>query len=38
VENIWVGGMFERIRVIPVVLTGTNVSLTVDVGIAGGQR
>ena len=37
-ENFWVGGMFERLRVIPVVLTGTNVSLLCDIGIAGGQR
>lgn len=37
-EVIRVGAMYERIRVIPVVLTGTNPTLHVDVGFAGGQR
>lgn len=37
-EVITVGGMYERIRCIPVVLTGTNVRCFIDVAYAGGQR
>lgn len=37
-EKIWVGGMYERLRGIPVILTGTNPVLTIDFGLAGGQR
>jgi hypothetical protein len=37
-EVITVGGMYERIRCIPVVLTGTNPRCLIDVAFAGGQR
>ena len=37
-EVFTVGGMYERIRAIPVVLTGTNVRCFIDFGFAGGQR
>lgn len=33
-----VGGMYEWIRAIPVVLTGTNVRCLIDFGFGGGQR
>jgi hypothetical protein len=37
-EVITVGAMYERLRAIPVVLTGTNVRCFVDFAFAGGQR
>ena len=37
-ELITVGAQYERLRAIPVVLTGTNPRCFIDFGIAGGQR
>lgn len=37
-EVFTVGGMYERIRAIPVVLTGTSPRCLIDFGFAGGQR
>ena len=37
-EVIVVGGMYERLRAIPVVLTGTNPRCFIDFAFAGGQR
>ena len=37
-ETITVGAQYERLRAIPVVLTGTNPRCFIDFGIAGGQR
>lgn len=37
-EVFSVGGMYERIRLIPVVLTGTNVGCYIDLAFGGGLR
>jgi hypothetical protein len=37
-EVVIVGGMYERLRAVPVVLTGTNVRCTIDLAYAGGVR